>query len=94
MTARTLTMSILVTGIAGAGVGFSIKMVEFADDLTARSGIAFAGAPLFFYAIVAVGFIALLSFSFLKGHFRDVEEPKFDLLEKERQRDESQFGRP
>jgi hypothetical protein len=88
MTVRRCVLAFFLFSTAIAGVGFSFKIVEFADDLTAQNGLQFAGAHLLTYAIVAVGFLALLLFSFLSGHFRDIEEPKNDLLEKERRYDE------
>jgi len=73
---------VVLVGISG--VGFSYKIFEFADDLADQTGLQFAGAHLLTYGLVATGFLALLALSFLRGHFRDIEKAKFDLLEKER----------
>jgi hypothetical protein len=87
MTARRVILAFFLVGCGLAGVGFSVKLYEFADDLADQKGLQFAGAHLLTYAVVALGFLALLAYSFLMGHLRDVEEPKFDLLEKERRHD-------
>ncbi len=87
MNVRRFTLVFFLAAMGLAGVGFSVKLVEFADDLTASSGLAFAGAHLLTYGLVASGFLALLALCFFAGHFKDVEEPKFDLLEKERRYD-------
>ena len=87
MTLRRLVLSFFLLAMGIAGVGFSIKLVEFADDLTAEHGLQFAGVHLLTYGLIAVGFLALLVLCFLRGHFKDVEEPKHDLLEKERRYD-------
>jgi hypothetical protein len=87
MTARRIVLAFFLFATAVSGVGFSVKIFEFADDLADQKGLKFAGAHLLTYAVVAVGFLALLAYTFLMGHFRDVEEPKYDLLEKERRHD-------
>jgi hypothetical protein len=87
VTLRRIVLSAFLLAMGVAGVGFSVKIVEFADDLSAQEGLRFAGAHLLTYGIVAAGFLLLLGLCFLCGHFRDVEEPKHDLLEKERRHD-------
>ncbi len=84
MTWRRIVLSFFLLAMGVAGVGFSVKIVEFADDLTAARGLQFAGAHLLTYGLIATGFLLLLFLCFLRGHFKDVEEPKHDLLDKER----------
>ena len=88
MSAKRWILGFFLISMAIAGVGFSVKIFEFADDLADEKGLQFAGAHLLTYGLVAIGFLLLLLHSFLCGHFRDIEEPKFDLLEKERRYDE------
>lgn len=88
MSARRWILGFFLFAIAISGVGFAWKIYEFADDLADQHGLRFAGVHLLAYAFVAAGFLSLLAYAFLKGHFRDIEEPKFDLLEKERRYDE------
>lgn len=85
---RRWVLGFFLVAIGVSGVGFSVKIFEFADDLADQKGLQFAGAHLLTYACVATGFLSLLAYGFLKGHFRDIEEPKYDLLEKERRYDE------
>ena len=87
LTARKAILAFFLVAMGVAGVGFSLKIVEFADDLTTQDGLRFAGVHLLTYGLVAAGFLLLLLFAFLRGHFRDIEEPKYDLLEKERLHD-------
>jgi hypothetical protein len=84
---RRFMIGFFLVAMGIAGTGFSIKLVEFADDLTSQKGLAFAGSHLLTYGLVAFGFLALLALCFFAGHFRDIEEPKNDLLEKERLHD-------
>ena len=88
MSTRRYVLGFFLLAMATAGVGFSVKIFEFADDLADEKGLQFAGAHLLTYGLVAIGFLLLLVHSFLCGHLRDIEEPKFDLLEKERRYDE------
>lgn len=87
MTVRRVILVFFLFAMALSGVGFAVKIFEFADDLADQKGLQFAGAHLLTYAVVAVGFLALLAYTFLMGHLRDIEEPKYDLLEKERRHD-------
>jgi hypothetical protein len=70
-------------GTALAGVGFAVKIHEFLSDALAEEGIGFAGSHLLSYALVAGGFLLLLVGVFLRGHFADIERPKFDMLDRE-----------
>ena len=85
---------VFAVAIAVAGAGFSWKLFEFFDDLLAQNGLHFAGVHLVIYALVAGGFLLLLAAAFLGGHFSDVERPKFELLEREREHDRAEFDRP
>ncbi len=55
-------------------------------------GLRFAGAHLLTYCLVAGGFLCLLTFAFLKGHFGDIEAPKVELLNREISYDRQDFG--
>jgi hypothetical protein len=87
---RTMT-AILGTVVTFGGLAFVYKLYEFFMDLSASEGLRFAGAHLLTYVLVAGGFLCLLAFAFLKGHFGDIEAAKFELLEKEARRDEEEF---
>ena len=73
-------MGIFVTG---AGLTFVYKFYQFFQDFADGAGIHFAGPHLVTYTLVAAGFLCLLLYAFLKGHFSNIEQPKYDLLEKE-----------
>lgn len=73
--------------VALSGLGFSVKIYEFAEDMLKDQGIGFAGAHLVTYLFVAGGFVLLLAGTFLRGHYADIEKPKHDMLEREMQHD-------
>lgn len=87
----TLVLGFFIGAAALSGLGFGIKIFEFADDLFADQGIGFAGAHLVTYAFVAVGFLLLLAGTFLRGHYADIEKAKYDMLESERMNDRLEF---
>ena len=79
-------------GCTLAGLGFAYKLYEFFFDVASREGFQFAGVHLVTYALVAAGFLLLLLYAFLQGHFSDIERPKHELLEKELRYDRDEFG--
>jgi hypothetical protein len=85
--ARRWTLWFFFLVIFAAGLGFSYKLYEFIHDLLAEEGLRFAGAHILTYLLVAGGFFLLLLFAFLTGHFSDIEQPKYDLLEREKELD-------
>ena len=78
--------------IALAALAFGVKFYEFFVNLAAQEGFQFAGAHLLTYLLVAGGFFLLLGYCFVSGHFADIEQPKHDLLDAERQHDLADFG--
>ncbi len=90
---RRWILRVFLVGAILSGVGFAVKIFEFLQDLLNSNGLHFAGAHLAVYAFVAGGFLLLLTYGFLKGHFSDIEKPKFDMLEREITNDRQEFGR-
>ncbi len=80
-----------IAGCGVAGLGFFYKLYEFFWALTETEGFEFAGVHLVTYGLVAGGFLLLLAFSFFKGHFADIERPKYELLERELAHDHADF---
>lgn len=74
------------------GTAFFFKLYEFFQDLSAQEGLAFAGSHLLTYCLVAGGFLSLLAFAFLRGHFGDIEKAKYELMESECRHDREDFG--
>lgn len=77
--------------VFAGGAAFFYKLYEFFVELTSPDGLRFAGSHLLTYCLVAGGFLLLLVYSFMSGHFSDIEEPKFTLLETEIEYDNQEF---
>lgn len=80
---RRGVMIFFLCAAAASGIGFAVKIYQFAQDMLQEHGIGFAGAHLMTYACVALGFLLLLAGTFFRGHYAEIEKPKYDLLERE-----------
>jgi hypothetical protein len=66
-----------------AAGGFLFKLIEFASSLAKGDVINFAIVPVTVYLVVAAGFFFLFLWALMKGHLKNVEEPKYRMLEQE-----------
>ena len=89
---RRVMTWILGVVVVFSGLAFFYKLYEFFHDLTDTEGLRFAGSHLLTYCLVAAGFLLLLTYAFLKGHYADIEKPKYELLEQEDRYDQHEFG--
>jgi hypothetical protein len=69
-------------------LGFGNKLREFI--LLARGDVdgVFAITPVVNYLLASLGFFCLFFWAIYQGMFRDIEAPKFTMLENERKLDE------
>ncbi len=74
-----MTVGILVPG----GYGFINKLVEFFKTLQMETGGKFTIIPILNYLIVACGMTCLLIWAIAHGMFRDIEGPKYTMLNRE-----------
>lgn len=78
---------ILLVATAAAGAGFVYKMIQFSREALTSEVASFAVVPVVVYILVALGFIALFFWALARGQFRDIEGPKYRLLESEERYD-------
>ena len=83
--------------MAVAGFGFTYKFVEFFRSLLKGEIQGFAMMPVITYIIVGLGFLLLLVWSIVSGQLKDIEGPKYRMLEQEeeyeRQEKEREYER-
>jgi hypothetical protein len=65
--------------------GFIQKFVRLVEMRDTIEGGQFTIFPVLNYALVAIGFTCLLIWAAARGMFRDVEGPKYRMLEREEQ---------
>jgi hypothetical protein len=82
-TRRALYVWIMVVGTLVAGAAFVLKIAEFLHTLEAPDADGFVTVPVTVYFIVAAGYAFLLCWAWAKGDFRRIEEPKYEMLERE-----------
>jgi len=73
-----------------AAYGFAARMLEFIRTYASADGGGFAIIPILNYVFVSVGFLCLLVWAVAHGMFRDIEKPKYTMLEQEDRLDEQE----
>ena len=71
--------------MAVAGLGFVYKMAEFVVTITRDEIAGFGAVAVATYLIGMLPIVFLTLWGVLSGRFRDVERPKFRLLELDRE---------
>ncbi len=64
-----------------AGSGFIFKLIEFTLAWARGGAASFAIVPVVSYLAIAAGFLCIFIWSFNRGEYRDVERPKYRMLE-------------
>ena len=79
---RTIVMWVLAAGIlVPSMLGFSAKFVELFHTLEGEQDGVFALTPILNYILASVGFFCMLLWALSNGMFRDIERPKYEMLE-------------
>jgi len=74
-----VVMSVLI--LVPSMVGFVMKFREFIRTFQDSTDGAFAITPMLNYLLASLGFFSLLIWAAANGMFRDIEEPKYRMLE-------------
>lgn len=81
---KALVLAIMaIVFVAPAGVAFIAKFIKFARTVGSDELGAAALVPMLNYLAVAAGFICLTVWAAHRGMFKDIEAPKYKLLENE-----------
>lgn len=78
-----MALGILIPG----GYGFTEKLIQFVRTLHTEEGAGFTIIPISNYFLIAAGMACLLGWAVIHGMFRDVEGPKYKMLEREAELD-------
>lgn len=71
-----------VLAVTVAGCMFCFKLFSFLRTIKRDELAGFAFDPILTYGLVAMGFLCLLAWAYLSGQFRDIERPKYEMLER------------
>ena len=83
----TLLLAVLI--LIPSGYGFAGKFIELIRVYRGESEGAFAVAPMMNYLLASLGFFCLLLWAGAHGMFRDIESPKYEMLQQEELLDRS-----
>jgi len=72
--------------------GFGTKFLEFIALYRGDVEGAFAISPILNYLLASLGFLFLFGWAAMSGMFRDIEEPKYTMLENEALLDRANDG--
>jgi hypothetical protein len=87
---RSLIVGVLaVLILVPALLGFGTKFREFLALWDDEEG-AFTIVPIVNYLLATAGFFLLLCWAILHGMFRNIEQPKYQMLEQEKELDEEE----
>ena len=91
--ARRFLWVFSITMVTIAGTGFLFKLIEFIVTATSRGPDALGSflIPVLNYLLVAAGFFCLFLWAYFTGQFRDLEAPKYRMLEMQREIDQQEL---
>lgn len=94
-TRRVVMLLMALAVLVPSLYGFGTKFLEFIALYRGDVDGAFAISPILNYLLASLGFLFLFCWAALGGMFRDIEQPKYTMLENEAQldRDEGDFQR-
>lgn len=87
--ARWVTIIFALVILVPAFYGFATKFREFIL-LYGREDGAFTLLPILNYLLASIGFFLLLCWAALRGMFRNIEAPKYTMLENEKRLDQGE----
>jgi hypothetical protein len=85
--ARWITLILAALILIPSMLGFGAKFIELVAVLRGNPEGAFAVAPIANYLLASAGFLLLFLWAALNGMFRDIEGPKYTMLEQQRELD-------
>lgn len=86
-TAWTITVFFGVLILIPSLIGFLMKFTEFISVAEGTGSGQFAITPIVNYLLASAGFFFLLMWAAFNGMFKDLEHPKFVMLETEKELD-------
>ena len=78
---RTFFTVAMLAGLVVGGFSFFKKLWDFSQASQGGEMPGFAGVAVIPYAIASFGFLFLILWTFVKGHYKDIEAPKYRMLE-------------
>ncbi len=84
---RGLSVMIVGIAVAVAGISFMYKLYEFMAAAAAGYMPGVISASIMPYFFISAGFLLLAAWAWAGGHYKDIEQPKRDMLHQEEEYD-------
>ncbi len=80
---KTLSVIVVALSVVAAGVTFMFKLYEFVAASTTGIVPGIVTATVLPYFFVSGGFLLLAGWAWAGGHYKNIEQPKRDMLAQE-----------
>lgn len=80
---KRVSIVIVAVAVGAAGLTFLFKLYEFIAASTTGVLPAIVTATVLPYFFISAGFLLLAAWGWAGGHYKDIEQPKRDMLQQE-----------
>lgn len=81
---KFLSIAVVAISVGAAGITFMFKLYEFVAASTTGVLPAIVTATVLPYFFISGGFLLLAAWAWAGGHYKDIENPKRDMLLQEK----------
>jgi len=85
---KFLSVAIVAVSVGAAGVTFMFKLYEFVAASTTGILPGIVTATVLPYFFISAGFLLLAAWAWAGGHYKNIENPKRDMLKQEQEYEE------
>jgi len=82
---KFVSVAIVAVTVAAAGITFLFKLYEFVAASTTGIVPGIVTATVLPYFFISAGFLLLAAWAWAGGHYKNIEEPKLDMLRQEQE---------
>ena len=80
---KFISVAVVAVAVGAAGVTFMFKLYEFVAASTTGILPGIVTATVLPYFFISAGFLLLAAWAWAGGHYKNIEEPKRDMLKRE-----------
>lgn len=80
---KSLSVAVVAISVVAAGVTFMFKLYEFVAASTTGIVPGIVTATVLPYFFISGGFLLLAGWAWAGGHYKNIEQPKRDMLKQE-----------
>ena len=84
---KTISVLVVAAAVGAAGLTFMFKLYEFVAASTTGILPGIVTATVLPYFCISAGFLLLAAWAWASGHYKDIEQPKLDMLLQEEEYD-------